>query len=279
MLAVGMSPSRLLRVVLWEALLLGALGVLVGNAVGLGVSLYFGYAGINLSAFEAGLSVMPGLSDVIRPIARAERSAMISAIVFGVASLVALYPAAKAARLNPVNAIRGLASRLSAARRLFRRAAPRAGAHSPWPVFVLIAARNILRNPRRTAITAGGATFAIIAYVFLFAYFDGFGEQAIDTATRYLTGHLQIERAGFRKDLAPELTVGRPDELLARLRTPARHRRRTADTSASYREQSDEIGGGLAHRDRSDSRARGNLHSPGCRSGNIVGPGPGTGTS
>ena len=84
---------------------------------------------------------------------------------------------------------------------------------------MLIAARNILRNPRRTAITAGGATFAIIAYVFLFAYFDGFGEQAIDTATRYLTGHLQIERAGFRKDLAPELTVGRPDELLARLRS------------------------------------------------------------
>ena len=218
MLAVGMSPSRLLRLVLWEALLVGALGVLVGNAVGLGVTLYFGYAGINLSAFEAGLSIMPGLPNIIRPVVRAERSLLISAIVFAVACLVALYPAAKAARLDAVNAIRGIAGRWSLPRRLFGRKAPRAPrARNRWPVFMVIATRNILRNPRRTAITAGGAAFAILAYVFMFAYFDGFGEQTIDTATRYLTGHLQIERAGFRTDLAPELALGRPDELLARL--------------------------------------------------------------
>jgi ABC-type lipoprotein release transport system permease subunit len=219
MLAVGMTPSRLLRLVLWEALLLGALGVLVGNAVGLGATLYFGRVGINLSAFEAGLSVMPGLSDVIRPVVRIERSVFVSVIVFVTASLVALYPAVKAARLDPVNAIRGIAGGWSVSRRLFQRGERHAArTQSRWPVFVVIATRNILRNPRRTAITAGGAAFAILAYVFLFAYFDGFGEQTIDTATRYLTGHLQVERAGFRTDLAPELALGGSDELLARLR-------------------------------------------------------------
>lgn len=219
MLAVGMSPSRLLRLVLWEALLLGAFGVLAGNAIGLGVTLYFGRVGIDLTAFETALSSMSGASTTLRPIARVERSVAMSAIVFAIASLVALYPAVKAARLDPVNAIRGLAGRLRGSRRLFQRRATRAArVKRRWPVFVLIAARNILRNPRRTAITAGGAAFAILGYVALIAFFDGFYEQIIDTSTRYLTGHVQIERAGFRKDLAPELALGRPDELLARLR-------------------------------------------------------------
>ena len=219
MLAVGMSPSRLFRLVLWEALLLGAFGVLVGNAVGLGVTLYFGHIGIDLSAFQAALSSMSGASTTLRPVVRVERSVMMSAIVFAIASLVALYPAVKAARLDPVNAIRGLAGRLRGSHRLFhRRAAGSAHAKRRWPVFVLIAARNILRNPRRTAITAGGAAFAILGYVALFTFFDGFYEQVIDTSTRYLTGHVQIERGGFRKDLAPELALGQPDKLLARLR-------------------------------------------------------------
>ena len=223
MLAVGMRPSRLLRLVLWEALILGALGVVIGNVVGLGATLYFGHAGIDLSAFQAGLSMMQGASDILRPIARVNRSVAMSALVFAIACLVALYPAVKASRLNPVDAIRGLAGRSRGARRLlFRWTATHATSAKRhtwhWPVFVLIAARNILRNSRRTAITAGGASLAILGYIALVTFFDGFTEQIIDTSTRYLTGHVQIERAGFRKDFAPELALGSPDALLARLR-------------------------------------------------------------
>jgi len=211
MLAIGTSQVRLLRLVLYEAVLLGVFGLVSGNALGLGVTAWFQYSGIDFSAFEAGLRTMPGLSDVVYPVVQMNRSAMISAVVFLTACLVALYPATKAALLEPVSAIRGWVGR-----RGF-------GGHGRatrvrLPVFMQVAARNILRNPRRTAITVGGTAFAVVAFVFLFGYYDGFSEQIIDNSTRYLTGHIQLERTGFRQDLAPEFALDGEDSLLARVR-------------------------------------------------------------
>ena len=210
-LAVGMSRARLLRLVLYEAMLLGALGLALGNALGFSLTACFGRTGIDLGAFEAGLRTMPGLSDFIYPVVRADRSLMLSAIVFITACVTALYPAIHAALLEPVEAIRGLARPRGPSGR-------GAVASSRWPVFMLIAARNILRNRRRTAIMIGGAAFSILAFVFIFGFFDGFFEQTVENSTRYLTGHVQLERPGFRKDLAPELALEKPEELLAGLR-------------------------------------------------------------
>lgn len=211
MLALGISRARLLGLVLLEAVLLGGLGLLAGNLLGLGLTGYFAYQGIDMSAFGAALRTMPGLENVIYPVIRWERSAMISLLVFATACLTALYPAAKAALLEPVAAIRGLASPRAAR-------GHGAGAGRRWPVFVMIAGRNVWRNPRRTAITAGGTAFGITAFVFLFSYFDGFGEDLINNATRYVTGHAQVERAGFRQDYAPELAFDGADALLTQLR-------------------------------------------------------------
>ena len=211
MLALGTSRARLLGLVLLEAVLLGGLGLLAGNLLGLSLTGYFAYQGIDMSAFGAALRTMPGLENVIYPVIRWERSAMISLLVFATACLTALYPAAKAALLEPVAAIRGLASSRAAR-------GHGAGAGRRWPVFVMIAGRNVWRNPRRTAITAGGTAFGITAFVFLFSYFDGFGEDLINNATRYVTGHAQVERAGFRQDYAPELAFDGADALLTQLR-------------------------------------------------------------
>ena len=211
MLAVGMSSPRLLALVFLEAMLLGVAGVVVGNAIGLAITGYFVGAGIDLGAFEAGLRTMPGLSDVVYPVLLAGRSLMLSGFVFAVACLMAVYPAAKAASLEPVRAIRGLlgpARSTVAAASLVR-----------LPVFLSIAVRNLLRNPRRTAIMVAGAACGIVGYVFVLGFFDGFFERMIDNSTRYITGHVQIERSGFRRDFAPELAIEGPDALLAELRS------------------------------------------------------------
>lgn len=210
MLGIGTSPFRLLRLVVYEAILLGLFGLLFGNVIGLAIAGYFSRRGIDLTAFESGLRAMPGLTGIIYPVVRLDRSLSVSAIVFVTACLAALYPAIKAARLTPVSAIRGT---LAGAVVFLRGRA----VSKRWPVFLLIAARSILRNPRRTAITVSGTAFAIAAFIFLFGYYDGFGEQIIDTSTRYLTGHIQMEQPGFRKDYAPELAMDVPDALLARL--------------------------------------------------------------
>lgn len=210
-LAVGMSRSRLLGLVLVEAVLLGIAGLAIGNVLGLAVTGYFARTGIDMSAFGNAVRTMPGLEDVVYPVLRPDRSVMVSVVVFATAALTALYPAVKAALLEPVAAIKGRPANETRGH----------GGHAArsLPVFLLIAARNIFRNRRRTTITVTGTAFGIAAYVFLFGYFDGFGEGIIDNSTRYLTGHMQIERPGFRHDLAPELALGDAGAVVAAMKS------------------------------------------------------------
>ena len=213
MLALGTRPRMLFGLVLTEAVMLGGIGLVLGNALGVSLTAFFGQRGIDLGAFEAGLRAMPGLSDVIYPVVAAQRSIAISALVFAIAVAMSLYPALRAARLEPVASIRGLAE--GGGRTRWARSAT-----TRWrlPVFARIASRNVLRNRKRSAITVFGTAFAIAAYVFLYGFFDGFIQQIVDTSTRYITGHVQIEREGLRRDLAPELAFEDAGSLLQAMR-------------------------------------------------------------
>lgn len=217
MLALGTRPSRLVLLVVTEALLIGAGGLVLGNAVGLALAAYFGARGIDLSAFARGMEIMPGLSDVIYPLPLGERSAMLSAIVLATTLGAALYPALKAAGLAPVAAIRGQEGSVRR-RQAGRWSSTREARH----VFLAIAVRSLRRNPRRSLLTIAGTTFSVAAFVFLLGFFDGFGDQMVQNATGYITGHLQLEPKGFRREMSVQLALDDPEALLRALRADPR---------------------------------------------------------
>ncbi len=111
LLAVGARPRRVLGMVLVESIVLGLIGVALGSALGVAVVLVTNRTGINYAALggvEADAIGFAGISFsyVIHPILEARH------VVFGVVAvtltsvLASMWPAASAARLEPVEAMR-----------------------------------------------------------------------------------------------------------------------------------------------------------------------------
>ncbi len=103
--ALGLQSSRLLALVLLESIVMTVAGTLIGLAIGVPIVLWLGEVGIDLASFAAGLSEFGigttvytsiELRDVVLPVV----VALITAV------LAALWPAWKAVRLRPAEAIR-----------------------------------------------------------------------------------------------------------------------------------------------------------------------------
>lgn len=67
-------------------------------------------------------------------------------------------------------------------------------------IFLRLAARNVMRNVRRSVITVAAVSLGMTALLFNWAFIDGVNEQMIDNSTRYLAGHLQVHRKGYHDD-------------------------------------------------------------------------------
>ncbi len=215
MMALGTSQAQIIAVVVAESLLLGLGGLLLGNALGVGVTGSLGETGLNLGQYTAAMETMPGLSGMVYPLVRWDHVALLSMLVFLISLIPPLYPAWRAARLAPVQAIRGLTGESARAPRSRASRSRLTGGGIFWK----IAARGILRNPRRAVLTTGATAFGLAAFLFLYAFADGFFEQMIGNSTGYLTGDLQVERQGFRDELSPGLVITDPDVVLERLRS------------------------------------------------------------
>jgi ABC-type lipoprotein release transport system permease subunit len=107
-LALGSSPARLRRLVLIEALLLGSVAAVVGCLLGSLATWYLVVVGIDLQSFIPETLEFGGV--VFDPVLRATWDlpwmGKIALYVVGLTLLAALYPAVKAGRVTPAEAMR-----------------------------------------------------------------------------------------------------------------------------------------------------------------------------
>jgi len=102
--ALGMRPSRILKDVIIESLYLLCIGAVVGNILGFASVWILGRTGIDLSAFAAGSEYF-GMSRVIYPALAAKDVVVANLTVLALGLLVSMYPALKASRFKPVEAL------------------------------------------------------------------------------------------------------------------------------------------------------------------------------
>ncbi len=82
-----------------------------------------------------------------------------------------------------------------------------------------LAWRNLFRNKRRTIIAGVAIGVGLAALIFTDALIQGMKRQLVQSATAAYLGEGQIHRQGFRLTQEVELTVNRPEALLADLAT------------------------------------------------------------
>jgi ABC-type lipoprotein release transport system permease subunit len=108
LLALGARPAMVVALVLTEAAVLGCVALAAGLAVGLGVHHYFATAGFNLRAALGADVEMSGivLPDHFYSYLSTGKIVWSSVAVFALVLAGGVYPAIRASRLEPVEAIR-----------------------------------------------------------------------------------------------------------------------------------------------------------------------------
>lgn len=101
--AVGTTPGRLAWLILMEAASLGVVGCAIGLIVGLGINLVLSHTGIELGQMEAmGVTFEDPIYTVLKPLG----VIMVTLMFMILTPLVAVWPAVRAAKVEPVRALR-----------------------------------------------------------------------------------------------------------------------------------------------------------------------------
>jgi ABC-type lipoprotein release transport system permease subunit len=105
MLALGTKPSQIIFMVGAESLFLGLIGAGLGTLAGAGLVLLSGHTGIDLSSVSEALNDSY-IGSMVYPLLRPVSVAVYAGIVLLLSIAVSVFPAVKASRLSPIEAIR-----------------------------------------------------------------------------------------------------------------------------------------------------------------------------
>lgn len=108
MLSIGTSPGQVVGMVLCESFMISVLGVILGLSLGTGLGHYFKIHPLDYSSFSKEMAVW-GISTTMFPAdVTLLNVSVTSAVTLALSLLFSLFPARRASRLNPVEAIRHL---------------------------------------------------------------------------------------------------------------------------------------------------------------------------
>ena len=105
MMAVGTSPRNVILLVMLESFFIGIIGIISGAGIGIGVNRIISIKGFDLSRWGGATEFFAILDPVIYPETDIINVLWSCAIVFLTALIVSVYPAVRAARLRPVEAM------------------------------------------------------------------------------------------------------------------------------------------------------------------------------
>jgi ABC-type lipoprotein release transport system permease subunit len=106
LMAIGMNKRRIFRMIMLETVFLGMTGAVIGMAISYGLIWYTGKTGLDLtSLYQEGFEAM-GFSPLIYPTIGWESFFQLILLVVLTGVLASIYPARKAVKLNPSEALR-----------------------------------------------------------------------------------------------------------------------------------------------------------------------------
>jgi len=106
LMAIGMNKKRVFTMIMLETVFLSLIGAVIGMVITYFVILYTGRTGINLSAlYQEGFEAM-GFSAHIFPKLSLDSFLQLTALVILTGIIASIYPARKALKLNPAEALR-----------------------------------------------------------------------------------------------------------------------------------------------------------------------------
>jgi putative ABC transport system permease protein len=107
LMAIGMTKKRIFIMIMLETIFLALIGALIGEILSMLSIAHFGTVGIDLSSVAEGMEAV-GYGSITYPMLEGYRYIQITLLVIVTGILASVYPALKALKLHPAEAIRSI---------------------------------------------------------------------------------------------------------------------------------------------------------------------------